>query len=398
MEIKDLFDKRIFSVSEFNSFVNSVLAPMDVVVEGEVADFRVSQGKFAWFTLRDTTDALSCFALAFKLRQPLEDGMKVRVSGYPKIFGKSGRFSFQVDKMELSGEGTIKRAYEILRKKMETEGLFDAARKRPLPAFPATIGLITSPDAAAYTDFVRQAYLRLGGLLIRLIPVAVQGAGAVDDICKAFDYFNKASDKPDVIVLTRGGGSMEDLQQFNSEEIARAIFASKIPTVCAIGHERDVTLAELAADQRASTPTHAAQIAIPSRDDLAIRVESLTARQKNAVDRRLSSLQQDSAEYINRLTGLAGSSIARIRALSARFLHATRLFDYHRLNLAERLKTDSKLLRSLSPKNILKRGYSIVRKHGKIVKTAASLTPGDPLDIAFSEGSAGTEVTRVNHD
>src|SRR3989344_5097375 len=248
MKIDELLKDKIFTVSEFNDFVNAVLQPLSAIVEGEVADFKISQGKFVWFMLKDETQALSCFSMVFKIREPIEEGMKVKVFGYPRLHGKSGRYSFFVEKLELSGEGSLKRAYEILRAKLEAEGIFADERKRPLPRFPQNIGLVTSRDAAAYTDFITHLNTRFGGLTVQFIPVAVQGQNAREEITAAFDYFNSASNPPDVVVLTRGGGSLEDLSEFNSEDVIRAVFASKIPTVVGIGHERDISLSELAAD------------------------------------------------------------------------------------------------------------------------------------------------------
>ena len=274
MKPEEIFKNKIFSVSEFNEFLNSVLQPMIVTVEGEISDWRVSQGKFIWFNIKDENETLQCFSLVYKIHQPVEEGMKVKITGYPRIYGKSGRFSFFVEKLELSGEGSLKRAFEILRLKLEKEGLFDENRKRALPRLPETIGLITSQEAAAYSDFVKHLKSRLGGLRVIFTPVAVQGEQAVGQIVAAFDYFNEMKEKPNVLVLIRGGGSLEDLKEFNSEEVTRAVFSSKIPVVVGIGHERDTCLAELACDMRVSTPTHAAQIIVPSLDELLGEVES----------------------------------------------------------------------------------------------------------------------------
>jgi exodeoxyribonuclease VII large subunit len=368
-----------------------------VVVEGEVSDFKVSQNKFVWFNLKDEKESLNCFSMIFRLHQPLEDGMKVKVYGYPKIYGKSGRFSFVVESLELTGEGSLKRAFEILRVKLEKEGLFDINRKRKLPAFPKTLGLITSRTAAAYADFLKHLEMRLGGLRIMFAPVSVQGASAITDIAAAFDFFNRADQKPDVIVLTRGGGSLEDLQEFNSEEIARAVFSSAVPVICAIGHERDVTLAELAADARASTPTHAAQMAVPDRKELLARLNGLLAYQDQLAAGRISGQQYRARRLAMELGEAIRLKILGFQNFLQVLAHAGRALALRLQNNRQRLKSFQNLLLSLSPGGVLKRGYSIVRKNGKIIRSSEELTVGEEVEIQPQKGRFRSRVTTIDH-
>lgn len=398
MDPKEIFKDKIFTVSEFNEFVNSVLAPMDVAVEGEISDLRVSQNKFVWFNLKDKTQSLNCFSMVFRIKQPVEDGMKVKVYGYPKIYGKSGRFSFIVEKIEASGEGSLKRAYELLKTKLEDEGLFALERKRQIPKFPAIIGLITSPQAAAYSDFIKQTKLRQGGLKIQFLPVAVQGENAIREIVQAFDYFNKTRIAPDVLVLTRGGGSLDDLKEFNSEEVTRAVFSSKIPVICGIGHERDITLAELACDARASTPTHAAQLVVLSRNELLQEIRSKISGQLQSIsdnylraEKRLDSYSALLKEIVFKKSTLVRNAIQNF---SSQFLIA----ENSLMMLQERLFSAQLLLSSLSPAAILKRGYSIVKKNGKIVRTSKNLAIGDNIEINPHKGTILAKIAKLRHD
>ncbi len=393
MNIPEILKDKIFTVSEFNDFVNGILQPMQVWIEGEVSDWRVSQNKFIWFSLKDEEQTVSCFAMVFRIRQPIEEGMKVRVFGYPKIYGKSGRFSFIVEKLELSGEGSLKRAFNLLRAKLEKEGLFAPERKRALPPYPQTIGLITSRGAAAYSDFLKHVNARMGGLEITFAPVAVQGEKAISEIVGAFDFFNHKP--PDVVVLIRGGGSLEDLKEFNSEEIARAVFSSKAPVVAGIGHERDISLAELAADQRASTPTHAAQLAVPDRGELANYLAALLNSQKETVVNQLFSQQRRLQTNTGSLQDAILTNVYGIKSLLQKFT-----FEFRRVadNIhiqKNRLKADKQLLGSLAPNAVLARGYSIVRKNGKIIKDVGEVSVGDKLAVTLAKGGLESEVRRI---
>ena len=395
MKPEEIFKNKIFSVSEFNEFLNSVLQPMIVTVEGEISDWRVSQGKFIWFNIKDENETLQCFSLVYKIHQPVEEGMKVKITGYPRIYGKSGRFSFFVEKLELSGEGSLKRAFEILRLKLEKEGLFDENRKRALPRLPETIGLITSQEAAAYSDFVKHLKSRLGGLRVMFTPVAVQGEQAVGQIVAAFDYFNEMKEKPNVLVLIRGGGSLEDLKEFNSEEVTRAVFSSKIPVVVGIGHERDTCLAELACDMRVSTPTHAAQIIVPSLDELLGEVESEIFKQQNTVDQKLHQKIISVQNQTTALRDIIQSKIYEIKFSLQKFL--TILENLHdKVKMKKnQLGSLKHLLISLSPDSVLSRGYSIVRKSGRIIKDVKLLNIGDMVEVKLKKGLFQSQVKKT---
>jgi exodeoxyribonuclease VII large subunit len=308
-----------------------------VVVEGEVASYKINQGKYVFFDLKDEQMTLPCFMMLFQLRMPVQDGMKVRVVGTPKITAW-GRFSFTVQQMMPVGEGDIKKSFELLKRKLAGEGLFDAARKRPLPARIEKIGVISSTQAAGYADFVKILNERWGGLEVQVIHTQVQGMGAAGQIVAALQRFNERGDR-DVVAILRGGGSADDLAAFNDEELARAIAASKTVVVTGIGHEVDESLADLAADVRASTPSNAAQMLTREKRAEQARVAEAVVRVREFVLERIAGLRRE--------VGLA----------------ATRTQDGALMQVGEaRHELDKmyKILEQLNPERVLARGYALV--------------------------------------
>jgi exodeoxyribonuclease VII large subunit len=391
-------EPQALTVSQFvqglNAAFEEVVFPYGAMIEGEVAEYRVSQDKWVWFLLKDATSVISCFATVWQLRQPLEDGMKVRVHGVPKVHAKSGKFSVTVDRVEMVGEGALKRAFELLKKKLDTEGLFAPGRKRPLPRFPERIGLIASKESAAYTDFLRILGNRWGGLHVQSAHVQVQGREAVRDIVGAFAYFNAHPELAEVLVLTRGGGAMEDLHAFNSEEVVRAIFSSKIPVVVGVGHERDETLADYVADVRASTPSNAAERLVPDRRDLEREIEGSVRAIERALEKEIASLG-------HRLFDLEHQLQEQVRSARAEFDAVMSDLELQLSNFEGRLKVllgaverDERLLSSYDPRAVLKRGYAIVRDaQGGLVRDAARVDRGTRLTVQLSHGTLEAEVT-----
>lgn len=385
--------QRALTVSEFLAVVNQLLGGADAVVEGEVSGFSVSQGKWVFFGLKDQEQdaVVECFMMAYQLALPLEDGMLVRVTGRPGVHPRSGRFRISVSRVEPVGEGALARALALLKAKLEREGLFALERKRLLPFVPEVIGLVASRESAAYSDFLKVLGHRFGGLTVVVRHARVEGAAAIPEITQALREFAEVEPRPEVIVLTRGGGSLESLAAFNSEEVARAIFASAIPVVVGVGHERDVTLADLAADVRASTPSNAAELLVPERtallDELTGTVKHLTL----TLERRLA----DEALMIQRFHAAGGQFMKaaheRIRVFSQRTWTAVsqrlaRAFDS--------VARSERLLNSFNPKAVLTRGYSIVRRQADqaLLRSARQVAAGQALSITLQDGSVEAEV------
>ena len=390
----------VISVGEYLELVNQTLKYIPsttLQVEGEVSDYRVAQSKWVSFDLKDeTTEAvLKCFMTTWQLKTPLEDGMRVQVKGYPKVYERFGTFKMNVQDVELVGEGALRRAYELLKKKLETEGLFEVSRKRSLMRFPQRIGLITSRDAAAYGDFIRILNNRWGGVHLLFTHVHVQGKEAVGEIVEAFSFFNKLSqeERPDVLVLTRGGGGLEDLHAFNDEQVALAVYASSIPVVCAVGHERDESLADFVADLRASTPSNAAERVVPSRQDVMYEIETLTRHMES----RLSDVIQDHGYVIERATQLIGFILEQQKQRLLRGTEGIILRTQQWLaRMDMRREASERMLRQVDPKRVLARGYSLIFSNGSVVKEAEHLEVGGEITVQFASSLAEARVLRIN--
>lgn len=386
---------RVVSVSEFVEGVNAVLKEVftadAVAVEGEVSGFRVSQGQWVTFDLKDDKALVNVFLTVWNLRVPVEDGFKVRVFGSPRVYPKYGKFSLSAERIELAGEGALRRALALLRARLAEEGLFDPSRKRELPRFPRRVAVIASRESAAYGDFCRILDERWRGLDVHLYHVLVQGERAPASIVAAIRAAQKG--EYDALVVTRGGGSLEELMAFNDEQVVRAIRGSRIPTLVGIGHERDLTLAEEAADMRASTPTDCARRLVPDRRDVQYELSAMVDEIGRRMDERLAACDQ-ALQRALRIPGLwLAREGERVRAASdavgvegLRWMHA----------LEDRLSTQIRLLDQLNPERVLARGYAVVRRaDGKIACDAASLRPGDRLRLGFRDGERSATVDGV---
>lgn len=345
------------TVSDFIAVTNQTLeyAYPSVEVEGEIASFKVNQGKFVFFDLKDAGGSIGCFMTVWQLRVPIEDGMKVIVTAMPKLT-QWGKFSLTVKAIRPSGEGAIKKSFELLREKLNKEGLFNDDRKRVLPTIPSRIAVISSVQSAGYTDFIKILNDRWGGLRVDVAHVQVQGASAPDQIIKALSYINGRDELPQVIVIIRGGGSADDLSAFNDEQLVRAIAGSRVPTLVGVGHEVDESLADLAADVRASTPSNAAQILVPDRSEIirAVRyqVRSLLPRVENAINEQSVVVQNNLSSILNRIDVQIDRKMDMLAGLQ-------------------------NILTQLNPQTVLARGYALVRglqKVGTIIEVETNQT------------------------
>jgi exodeoxyribonuclease VII large subunit len=362
------------SVGEFVSLINQTLeyAYPNVIVTGELANFKVSKNRWVYFDLKDDEASVRFFGTIYQLPGPLEDGMLLAVQGMPRLHPQYG-FSVTVQSMRPTGEGSIKKAAALLQAKLTAEGLFDPARKRALPYPPESIGLIASGESAAYHDFTKVIGVRWGGLAITHVDVQVQGEASASQIVAAIEQCNQMANPPEVLVITRGGGSAEDLQAFSTEQVTRAVAASRIPTVVAIGHEVDVSLAELAADLRASTPSNAAELLVPDRRSFLANLRSYQVQLKRAAEQAIVSASADIA-------------------LRARTLHDSS----ERIVGAAQSQVELKrqLLEAFDPTRALQRGYALVRVHGAVVQ-AKALQINDSVLIDFADGTADASITRI---
>ncbi len=362
------------SVTEFVALLNQTLeyAYPSVTITGELANFKVSKNRWVYFDLKDDDATVRCFGTVYQLPGPLEDGMLIVVKAVPRLHAQYG-FSLNTISIRTVGEGSIKKAAALLEAKLAAEGLFDPTRKRLLPYPPKNVGLITSAESAAYRDFVKVLGVRWGGVEISLIDVQVQGDVAPAQLVRAIEQFNRMAQPPDVLVLTRGGGSAEDLQAFSTEQVTRAVASSRVPTLVAIGHEVDSSLSELAADVRASTPSNAAELLVPDRKTVLAGLKSYRGQLKQSVDIKVRELAEDVV-------------LARrqLREAGDRAVHTAEIW----------LRNRHQLLEAFDPQAALTRGYSLVKKAGRVVG-AKDLQAGNGVTITFADGTADAQVTDV---
>ena len=330
----------IYSVSDFVEISNDIFEKSfpTVLIEGEISSFKVNQGKFVFFDLKDEKSSLGCFMTVWQMRFPLEDGMKVIAEVRPKLTNW-GKFSLTVEKIIPKGEGSLKKSFEILKEKLSREGLFSDKRKRQIPRNPQKIAVISSIQAAGYADFIKIINERWGGLKIRVAHTQVQGAVAADQIIRAIDFLNSQSDLPEVITIIRGGGSADDLAVFNDEKLVRSVANSRIPIITGIGHEIDENLCDLVADFAASTPSNVAQILTSDKADEIRSLCSRILRTKETMILKINDLKTENHKRINEI----------------KHISLNKIFEQNR-----EIEAKKRILESNNPQNILSKGYAFV--------------------------------------
>ena len=380
--------KNSMTPTEFIGVVNQTLeyAYASVLITGEVASFKVNQGKWVFFDLKDEESSVSCFMTLWSLRTPLEDGMKVTVRAVPKLT-KWGKFSLTVDMVQPVGEGSLKKAFELLKKKLGAEGLFDPAKKRSLPEDLTKIGVISSTQAAGYADFIKIVDARWGGMKITTAHTQVQGIDAPDQIIRALRYFNERGEVQTIVIL-RGGGSADDLSCFNDEKLVREIATSRIPVVTGIGHEVDESLADLAADIRASTPSNAAEMLTPDRAEEKLKLERNMRLANQTILQEVARAKSNNQEKVQKIS----------RSLMTKYIEPMLTANENKLTqclqkiqdsyneLYNNLQNKMKLLEVLNPEKVLAQGYAIL--NGKI-------SPGELLEITTCDKLIEAEIKKI---
>lgn len=394
----------ILTVTQLSARLKGVMEENfpSVWVAGEISNYSQPQSGHCYFTLKDDGAQLRAVMwrnTAARLKLALHDGIDVVCRGRLDLYPPRGSYQLVVDELQPKGMGALELALRQRREKLAAEGLFDRERKRRLPTFPRRIGVVTSPTGAAIRDFLQVMHRRWRGVEVLIFPARVQGDGAAEEIVAGIRAANRVQPPIDVLVVTRGGGSLEDLWCFNEESVVRAIAASKVPTISGIGHEIDVTLADLVADVRALTPSEAAERVVPSAADLADSVRSLQHRLRTALSTRLTHAR-------HRLDSLA-SRPSLCRPLEAIHLRGRRLDELSlRLKGASQgllrdrrsaLETMAGKLETLSPLGVLGRGYSLTFREGesKLITSAEKLKPGQRIVTRFQQGSAVSVVEQI---
>ena len=370
----------------------------DVWVAGEVSNFSRPSSGHCYFTLKDEHAQIRAVVWrgsASKMKFDFTDGLELVCHGRIDVYGPRGSYQLVVDQAQPKGVGALELALRQLREKLGKEGLFDADRKRPLPPFPRRIGFVTSPTGAAVRDFLEVARRRWRGVEVYIIPARVQGDEAVAEIAAGIRLANQIRPPLDALVVGRGGGSMEDLWAFNEEPVVRAIAESQVPTISAVGHEIDVTLADLAADVRAATPTEAAEHVVPSADETIGRMNTLGQRLHGSLARRLRhSRERLDALALRRPLArphtLVEDAARRTDELEAAANRAVRLLCHDHRHTLEQLAGK---MQSLSPLAVLSRGYSLTQDdRGQVVRSSQQLKPGATVTLRFSQGKAKATI------
>jgi exodeoxyribonuclease VII large subunit len=437
-------EHQVYTVTELNASIRATLDEQyqDVRVAGEISGMRMAASGHCYFTLkeRDAQIKCACFRSSYRyLKFKPRDGIAVVARGRIDVFEARGEYQLLVESLEPQGHGALQLAFEELKKKLKLEGLFESDRKRPLPKYPSRIGMVTSPRGAVISDMLHVIERRFPGLHIRLFPAAVQGEGSVEDVCRGLEYFSRTG-WADVVILARGGGSLEDLWTFNTEAVARAIADCAVPVISAIGHETDVTIADFVADLRAPTPSAAAEVLCCTRQELLDRIGGCEQKMTQGMRYRLAMvLQRLQKQGIERATSLLHRSIGRqlqkvdekeyklrervrlaieTRQRRRRELEEKLRYydlrprlarDFNRLESArvrvaqvlpltiarkrQRLETAAAKLSQLSPLRILERGYAIVTNEAGIVTSADAAPAGSQIEVRLAAGMLEAHVT-----
>ena len=396
-------EKRIVTISELNRFIKIKIEGEEklqhIFVRGEISNYKHHTRGHLYFTLKDETSRVSAVMFAGNascLSFVPENGMSVLIEGRVGVYEANGNYQLYIDSMEQDGIGALHIEFEKLKKKLETEGLFNSEFKKPIPKIPSRVGVITAPNGAAVKDIISTINRRFPPVEVIVLPSLVQGEGAKENIANQI----KRADEMDldVIICGRGGGSIEDLWAFNEEIVARAIFKCKTPIISAIGHEIDFTIADFVADLRAPTPTGAAEMAVPNITDISLQIDSYKIRLKENISGKL--------EYLTSKFNLIKNSFVLRNPLAMYEVKEQKLdnlIDVLNNNIKSRLDKSNHLyqihlnkLELLNPLGILKKGYSVVEKNGKIISNIKDIKKNDLIDIRLHKGSISAKVEGIS--
>ncbi len=396
----------VFSVSGLNEYIKNIFENnrtlTSVTVRGEISNFVNHRSGHLYFSLKDPDGQIRAVMFRSKaatLRFIPESGMKVILHGSVNVFTREGSYQIYVSSMQPDGIGALYLAYEQMKARLAEEGLFDDSHKRLIPQFPRRIGVITSPTGAAIRDIINVTGRRYPNAELFIYPALVQGEGAEESLVRALDYLDR-SRLCDVIIIGRGGGSIEDLWAFNSEKLARRIYEAEIPIISAVGHETDFTICDFVADMRAPTPSAAAELAVPDRRELMLRLDSYDDRLTSALVRRLDKAKERLEMLERSLSSFSLQDLVNARREQIlRYGEKARLIIDTRLRIArEQLAANTGRANALSPLSILSRGYSITEYKGGVVKTTSDINVEDKISIILSDGRADATVTNINKE
>lgn len=400
-------EQKILSVSQVNTYIQSLMDQdyllASVAVKGEISNYKVYPSGHHYFTIKDEGSALRCVMFrgnASRLKFKPESGMQIIAIGKISVYPRDGAYQLYCNSLVLDGIGDLYAAFEQLKTKLSAEGLFDPANKVPLPKYPGVIGIVTSSAGAAIHDILRILRKRYPLTTVRLLPVRVQGAEAPGEIASAIDYANHHN-LADLLIVGRGGGSIEDLWAFNDEIVARAIHRSKIPVISAVGHEPDVTISDFVADVRAATPSNAAELAVPDKDALLQQLDTM----QSAMLASATRLVKNNRQHLKMLKDapVLSRPDRYIQQQKEAVAHITLQFIALQQKLIDRKKQRflslTATLDALSPLRVLSRGYAMVRTpDGNIIRKASDTVEGETVDISLSQGSLTAKIINIKEN
>ena len=393
--------QNVLSISQLNEYIRGRLDsdPLlnQVAVRGEISNYKLYPSGHHYFTLKDEASALKCVMFkgnASRLRFRPENGMKIIAMGKVSVFPRDGAYQLYCTAMAMDGVGDLYAAFEQLKRKLAAEGLFDPAHKKPIPKYPKTIGIITSSAGAAVHDMLRILRKRYPLTKVRLLPVRVQGVEAPGEIAAAIGYANRHA-LADLLIVGRGGGSIEDLWAFNDERVAYAIYHSQIPVISAVGHEPDVTISDYVADLRAATPSNAAELAVPDQDALRQNLDAMMESMTASLNRQLRSARQhldvlSRSPTLKSPTGYIEQRQKSLEMLKNKLLYAENQ-NIHRNN--QRYIALVSKLDAMSPLKVLTRGYSMAQKdNGEVVRSVSQVALGEKITVSLADGKLSATV------
>ena len=404
--LRERDNAEIFSVTDLNEYIKNIFENnrtlASVTVRGEISNFVNHRSGHLYFSLKDADGQIR--AVMFRSRAQMlkfmpESGMKVIVHGSVTVYPRDGSYQLYVSSMQPDGIGALYLAYEQMKIRLSEEGLFDEDHKLPIPRFPRRVGVITSPTGAAVRDIINVTGRRYPQAEIFLYPALVQGDGAEDSLIAALNYLDW-SGLCDVIIIGRGGGSIEDLWAFNGERLARRIYDATTPIISAVGHETDFTICDFVADMRAPTPSAAAELAVPDKRELALRLDSLDERLCLALNRKVSRARErlDHLKDMTESFSLPGLISQRRESVMVSY-DKVRLLIHSQLQRArDRLSLETGKASALSPLSILSRGYSIAENESGIIKSVEEVNAGDDISLQLSDGVVKTKVTEIKKE
>ncbi len=392
--------RREATVTQINNYMKAIVERTEVLqniwIKGEISNLKLHSSGHIYLTLKDEGSNLK--AVMFKsatLRLPFkpENGMKVSANGRIGVFEREGTYQLYIENMEQDGQGDLYIKLEQLKKKLSLEGLFDERHKKPIPAFPKRVGIVTSPTGAAVRDILNVIKRRYSAVEVYLYPALVQGSGASKTIVQGIEFFNR-NNLADVLIVGRGGGSIEDLWAFNEEETVRAVFNSNIPVISAVGHETDFTLSDAAADLRAPTPSAAAELAVPDKEEIIKLIDKNASALKNLLLAKAKERETKLALISERATGvIIKRKIENLmQCTDTAFDNLLKTYTVKIDRKTSRLGEMAGKLDALSPLKVFDRGYSIASKDGHIIRTCDDASVGDNIDIILKDGKIKTQV------